>query len=341
MTPRKRSARNKGLPPRWDYKHNAYYYLPRDSEKPDFDNKSYFRLGKTLAEAHATFAERMTFDGELSTFDQVCNRYELDIMPDKKPATRRSQLRSIARLRIALGKNRPQRIESVHIYKYRDAVAKKYGERTANHDLEVLSHMFTKCIEWGARVGHPMTNKQVVKFSLPPRDRYVTDPELTAALTLASRFIREYIALKLLVGARKGELLSIRLSDIDDEGITIHRSKGGKSSVYEWTPALREVVNAIRANRKKVGGLYLFSSRNGQPYIADDGKTSGFDSIWQRFMAKVVKAGIERFTEHDLRAKVASDTTLERAKELLGHADSSTVTEKVYRRKAQRIKPVK
>lgn len=42
---------------------------------------------------------------------------------------------------------------------------------------------------------------------------------------------------------------------------------------------------------------------------------------------------IERFTEHDLRGKVGSDAeSLERARQLLGHADSK-ITERVYRRK--------
>jgi integrase len=39
---------------------------------------------------------------------------------------------------------------------------------------------------------------------------------------------------------------------------------------------------------------------------------------------------IERFTEHDLRGKVGSDAeSLERARQLLGHADSK-ITERVY-----------
>ena len=49
----------------------------------------------------------------------------------------------------------------------------------------------------------------------------------------------------------------------------------------------------------------------------------------------------EHFTEHDLRAKVASDaTSLQHATELLAHADSRT-TERVYRRKAVAVTPAR
>ncbi len=53
----------------------------------------------------------------------------------------------------------------------------------------------------------------------------------------------------------------------------------------------------------------------------------------------VLKAHVERFTEHDLRAKVGSDAeSLARAQELLAHADAK-MTEKFYRRKPQKITP--
>ncbi|MHB8256648.1 MAG: hypothetical protein ACYDHY_14630 [Acidiferrobacterales bacterium] len=65
--------------------------------------------------------------------------------------------------------------------------------------------------------------------------------------------------------------------------------------------------------------------------------------MWQRFMARLLKetAIKERFTEHDLRAKVASDAeSLERARQLLAHADSR-ITQRVYRRRPDRIKPTR
>ena len=65
--------------------------------------------------------------------------------------------------------------------------------------------------------------------------------------------------------------------------------------------------------------------------------------MWQRFFARVIKEtkAAEHFTEHDLRAKVASDAeSLQHAMELLAHADSRS-TERVYRRKAVLVRPMK
>jgi integrase len=49
----------------------------------------------------------------------------------------------------------------------------------------------------------------------------------------------------------------------------------------------------------------------------------------------------DRFTEHDLRARCGSDAeSLARTQQLLGHADSK-ITERVYRRKPEVVRPLR
>jgi len=59
-------------------------------------------------------------------------------------------------------------------------------------------------------------------------------------------------------------------------------------------------------------------------------------------MAKAIdQTGLtERFTEHDLRAKVASEIKPAHARQLLGHSSEAT-TQRIYRRKPDVIKPAK
>ncbi|MFD2271778.1 hypothetical protein ACFS07_13095 [Undibacterium arcticum] len=89
---------------------------------------------------------------------------------------------------------------------------------------------------------------------------------------------------------------------------------------------------------------WLFCTRKGTGYINEaKGTASGWDSVWQRFMVRVLEETkvVEVFTEHDLRAKCASDAeTLEHARSLLAHADSR-VTDRIYRRKPERVKPLR
>jgi len=71
--------------------------------------------------------------------------------------------------------------------------------------------------------------------------------------------------------------------------------------------------------------MYLFSTRAGQLFIAEDGNTGEFNSIWQRFARKEVDASVERFTEQSLRVKVALDVSLEECQSCLGILSTRTL----------------
>lgn len=132
-----------------------------------------------------------------------------------------------------------------------------------------------------------------------------------------------------------------------DEGIAVTQGKTGARLIYLWDAELRTVVARIKAMRRPRGphrtktlrrpiGLHLFCTRAGQPYTA-----SGFDSIWQRAMKKALGAGVikERFTEHDIRAKTATDDPLS-AQQRLGHKNRSMTDRYIKVRKVEKVKPL-
>jgi integrase len=160
--------------------------------------------------------------------------------------------------------------------------------------------------------------------------------------------IQAYIRLKLLIGIRRGDMLRLRMSDLTDTGIMVraHKTRNTKRTarIFEWTPALKLAVERAKAARPIDISPWLFCTREGEGYFNEDsGQASGWDSMWQRFMTRLLKDTDvkERFTEHDLRGKVGSDVaSIERATDLLGHA-SKEITKRHYRRKPEVIKPVR
>jgi len=110
------------------------------------------------------------------------------------------------------------------------------------------------------------------------------------------------------------------------------------------TPELQRAIDSAKAARPVHIAPFLFCNKRGQSYINETtGNVYGWNSMWQRFMTRVLAETkvTERFTEHDLRAKCASDAkTLEHARALLAHADSR-ITERVYRRKPERVMPLR
>jgi integrase len=331
---------------RW--KCGAYRYrVPRWVEQSTvdsvFNGKREYKLGKTQYEAAVEYARVMReLEGPVSTIvtmGDLMTRYRSEVVPLKHPKTKTSNIISLNRLYSVFANIQPINFETTFVFQYRDKL--KDTRTSANRDLEVLSHLFSKAIEWGVikNEAHPMRGLNY-KYSNPPRDRYVSDTEVEEALKVASPFLYAYIQLKLSLGLRKGDMLRIKLSDLTPEGIQATNTKTGKKTLYTLTPERKTAWDlCLKARpRRRTHFNLLFCTRDGKPYIDEQGTTSGFDSVWQRFMKKALAETNleERFTEHDLRAKVASDSKdSEQARKRMGHT-SSAVTERVYRRKAER-----
>lgn len=356
--PRIRNPENAHLPERWQIKHGAYYYRVPPGQEAAWEGKTMYRLGASLTEAYSTWAKKLESverkDTTIKTVGQLLKRYLLEVITKKSPKQAYDETRYIQMLTEVFSEIGVRDLEPHMIYQYYNSADAK---TSAKRELSVLSHAYTKAIEWGIVNEHPFKGKVVLE-GRPPRTRYVEDWEIVEALALPRkpmdrtkggiRMIQAYIRIKLLTGISRKDLLLLKLSDLKEDGIHIQRhkvrAKTGIRTIYNWSPALKEAVEQAKALRPVQKSEYLFCTRLGTGYYNEEkGTAEGFDSIWHRFMARVLEETKvqERFTEHDLRAKCASDAdTLEHARALLSHADSR-LTERVYRRKPERVKPIR
>jgi len=177
----------------------------------------------------------------------------------------------------------------------------------------------------------------IQRFKEHARNRYVEDWEYDAFREHAGPLVSAYMGFKYVTGFRQGDILAIRRDQLKDDGIHITIGKSGKKRIMEWSDALHAAVDTIGQLKRPVRGLYLFCTRTGQPYTGN-----GFRSIWQRKMRSALETGVlkDRFREHDIRAKSASDTDREHAIELMTHQDGR-ITDKYYRRKPEIMRPLR
>jgi len=319
-----------------------------------WDGKKEFTLGKTLPDAYRVWAARLAELEDITTANELMDRYLLEVVPTKSFKSQESNQLAIRRLRPVFGMMRPTEIQPVHAYKYADLVTKAHGKTSAKHDIQCLSHLLTKAVEWGVISRNPILGQVRIKGT-GPRDRLIEDWEIEEALSIKpnSRGVliaNAYIRFKLMTGLRRGDILRLKLSNLKKDGIHILLNKTkmstGKRLIIEWDQEgdMRALLDEIlKIPPSRIGDAPLFVTRQGKSYIDNQGRCNAFDSLWQRFMDKVMgKTKItERFQERDLRAKVASDSnSLIEASERLGHADTS-ITQRVYRRKPVRIQPLK
>lgn len=289
-------------------------------------------LGHDLIEAKRQLLDLDAGRPVAGSIADLLERYMRDVSPKKAPATHKDEKASKEFLVKVFGKMRPRDVRPVHVARYLDERGKTAPVR-ANREKALFSHVYSMAMRWGIVDFNPC--KGVARNTETPRDRLVTDRELcgfiahnagseTGALLGLSAWLA-YLTVQ-----RRGDLLTLRLDRLTDDGIEIQQGKTGAKVLVEWTPKLRECVAEIRALPRPIRGMFLICNKAGQPYT-----DSGFKALWGRAMTSWVEAGGERFHFHDLRAKGITRMVEDgrKAQDLSGH-DGDAMVQKVYDRRA-------
>ena len=202
----------------------------------------------------------------------------------------------------------------------------------------VVAVVWRHCVREGVAQGaSPLRGVRVAPAR--PRARYVTDDELALFVAGCCERLRAYLALKMATGLRRGQLRALSWSDWDGDELYAPPAKRGVATRYHGD-AVRAAVAAVRAaywrGAEPRAEQALIARRDGGRYASS---RTILQCEWARARAAYQRAGGPAdWREHDLRAKVATDSKgLQRAQFLLGHR-SPAVTERVYRRKGRRVR---
>ena len=322
----RRRKHDKHLPQRVYHRGKTYYLVSHMGK--------WLALGHTAGEMYRAYAT-LVEERPVVTMGDLFDRYVAEVIPHKAARTQRDNRYEMQFLRAALRKMIPSEFRPRDGYAYYNE-RKKKSLRRALAEMALLSHVFTKAIEWGVVEKNPC--REIRKERPKPRRRYVSEAEYAAAYQLMNPMTQCAMDLAVLTALRPGDLLALTRANLTDDGIEVTTSKTGKRLLIEWSEALRSAVKRALAHAPQVRQP-IICNKQGAAYTVD-----GFNTIFYRAMGKAIKdenSGLrERFQFRDLRAKSASDDTAEAASKRLGHADPK-ITERIYRRKAERAKPLR
>jgi integrase len=316
--------------------HGAYYYRGPATQWKRLN------LGRDFADAMTKFGSLYREAG-LGTMADVFDKYEQTVVPSKADATQASNRFELGNLRKVFAKMRPTDVEPVDCYAFRDAIAAKHGVVQANNHLALLKHVFVKAIEWGATKTHPA--RDVRKIPVAPRTRLPQRHEVEMVRRHALPMIQHAMTLAELTSMDRAGVLALERKHCQEDGIHHVRPKtkrrAARAVIIEWSDELRAVVDAAK-KLKPVFRQHIIATRSGKRFTP-----SGFSTAWQRAMvaaeneAKRDGVEFERFHFHDLRALSITETaSLVEASERAGHS-STEITQRVYRRKPARVRPLR
>jgi len=208
-----------------------------------------------------------------------------------------------------------------------ERLAASLGERktTANRLVSLLSKMFNLARKWGWCARNPTEGWQ--KNTETKRERYLSTEELTRLLTLLEVHPNQracyIVRLLLLTGARSGEVLGMKWSNVDLElgrwTKPAHTTKQKRTEIIPLSEAALGLLRELRSGAP-VEAIYVFPGNSlGKPMTT-------IKTFWGQVRRD---AGINDVRLHDLRHTfashlVSSGQSLETIGRLLGHTQAQT-----------------
>lgn len=331
----------------------SYYYNGRDKN----GERKEFPLGPDLAKALQLWAK---LEGETQlpafpgTMAEVFNRYEREIVPTKKPETRRNNKYQLQRLRVAFGDAPIDAITSDDVDAYRK---KRTARVQANREIALLSHVFTWAKKWKYTARERPT-KDAEKNKEKPRNYYADDDVWDAVVTVASPELKFALELAYLTAQRNKDVIKMTVGDVVRERqhghvLCVVQNKGDKPlriRLYRDDGVLNDfgklVFELVEVSTKKKCPNLISDSR-GKPF-----SESSLRCLFNKARAEAVRLAlasgdasladrIGMFCFKDIRSKAATEIgDVDHASSLLNHS-SRELTKRVYMRMGPLVNPVK
>lgn len=300
--PRKK---DRHLPPCVYHRHGAYYLVTKGR---------WLRLSASLPDALAEYGRRVQQPGGgmVALIDEAMP----GILRGKAESTQKQYREAAKRLQGVLQEFGADQVTPRHVAQIRRAMAEGGKYAMANRMLSVLRMVFDYALEEQLVDANPCVG--VRRLPQKARTRRLLPAEFLAIRKHAKPRLAVVMDLCYLTGQRVGDVLGIRRTDLQDDGVYFRQQKTGAQLVVRWTPQLRAAVEAAKALHGPVAGLHLVKGTVGQ-----EGRPLSYHVIWKDWRAACEKAGVEDANVHDLRAMAGTEAEAQGhdAQKLLGHTD--------------------
>lgn len=253
----------------------------------------------------------------MNTLTEIIDIYTDEAMNHKSPNTIKMQIHQLEYWKLKIGHLNIKECTARDIMIARDELVKTHREKaTANRYIQALSPVFT----YAANVLEIIDKnpiRQIKRYREQPRLRFLDKAEIDRLLSAAiqyteSPYLYALILLALTTGMRKGEILTLRWTDIQGDKIILRNTKNGDMRILNIADKVLETLRELTAITPTT--TYIFEGKTGKPFFLAI-------SVWKKL---IKKAGLKNFRFHDLRHTAAShlamngESTITIA-EILGH----------------------
>jgi integrase len=197
-------------------------------------------------------------------------------------------------------------ISRADVHELHDRIGRKNGKHTANRTVQLLRAIFYRAEKEELWQGiNPA--KGIELFAESKRKRFLQPnelPQFFSALAAETNIdLRDFVNLAMWTGARRGDILSMRWSDIflDDNRWQVPHPKNAQPYDVPLTPEAIEILRN-RRRRHVEGTMWVFPSRGRTGHVVD------LKVAWRKLLEK---AELDGLRQHDLRRTLGSYQALQ------------------------------
>lgn len=228
---------------------------------------------------------------------------------------------------------------TTHMLEHFQTMRLKKGNKpaTVNRLLAVISHMFTKAVDWKMIYKHIV---QDINVKMLPENnrrlRYLSKEECQALIDASNAHLKPILTTAINTGMRRGEILGLRWDrhiDLKHGFILLDDTKNGERREIPINQTLKALFQGLT---RRIDVPYVFyDPATGKPY----------KDVKKSFATACRKANIRDFHFHDIRHTFASQLVmagvdLTTVKELLGHKDIKMTLRYAHLAPSHKVKAV-
>ena len=203
------------------------------------------------------------------------------------------------------------------------------ADASVNREMSCLHHIFTKAVEWEMTEQNPFDKgKSLILKENNKRMRFLAEDEIRSLLENCQPYLYKIVNCALNTGMRRGEILSLKWSQVRDGFIYLRETKTSEPRQIPINNALERMFAQIKSEQNPKGHNVI--GLNGKPVKGLKSESvftyrgEQIKEVKRSFKTALKDAGIEDFRFHDLRHTFASQVlmrggTLKDVQELLGH----------------------
>jgi integrase len=223
-------------------------------------------------------------------------------------------------LKAFFGERKLSDITPKDIDDYKEVRLANVAPATVNRELEVLRHLFNLAERWNKFFGKNPVSQAGLLHLNNQVERILTTEEEERLLTCSPPHLRAILICALNTGMRKGEIISLKWSNVDLENNVFTLEHTNTKSKKTWRIPINFKLRKLLLEQKlKSGGSeHVFPNSNGNPYTRQD-------SLNRVFIGALKRAKIEGLRFHDLRHTAATRMVeegvgIDKVSKILGHS---------------------